>query len=193
LSFNVHKREEDKILASDRYNKVYRFIQEINDVTVADCMMILSRWSRLDPTCQMEVVFCCPGGSIVDGFALYDFIQDLKRKGHKIITKSIGYAASMAGVLLQAGSERIMGDKSWLLIHETSFGAQGKVGVVDDTVDWIKRMADHVVDIFAEKAAAKTGKTEKQIKAFIRKNWNRKDWWISSKEALEYGFCDRIE
>lgn len=192
LIFNNAKREEDKILTGDRYNKVYRFVHEVCHESVADCMMILSRWSRLEPECAMEIVFCSPGGSIIDGFALFDFIQDLKAKGHKVTTKSIGYAASMAGVLLQAGSDRVMGRESWLLIHEASFFAMGKIGAVDDTVEWIKRMCDRIVDIFAERASEKTGKSVKAIRATIKKNWLRKDWWLSADEALEYGFCDRI-
>jgi ATP-dependent Clp protease, protease subunit len=193
LSFNINKREEDKLLSSDRYNKVYRFVNPVVQESVSDCMMVLSRWSRLDPGCDMEVVFCSPGGSIIDGFALYDFIQDLKRKGHKVTTKTIGYAASMAGVLLQAGSERVMGKESWLLIHEASFLAMGKMGAVEDTVEWVKRMCESIIDIFAERASAKTGKSVKVIKSTIKKNWTRKDWWLSATEALDYGFCDKVE
>ena len=193
LSYNINKREEDKVLTSDKLNKVYRFTNPVTDGSVADCMQVMTRWSRLDPGCAMEIVFCSPGGSIVDGFALFDFIKDLIRKGHKITTKSIGYAASMAGVLLQAGEERVMGRESWLLIHEASFIALGKMGEVVDTVEWVKRMCDRIVEIFAERAEKKTGKSKKAIISLIQKNWKRKDWWISATEALEYGFCDRVE
>ena len=193
LSYNHHKREEDKLLSTDRYNKVFRFVNPVEEVSVAECMNVLSRWSRLDPKCDIEVVFCSPGGSIIDGFALFDFIQDLKRKGHKVITKTIGYAASMAGVLLQAGTDRVMGRESWMLIHEASFLAMGKMGEVTDTVEWVKRMCDRIATIYAERAAEKTGKNEKTVKAFIKKNWTRKDWWLSADEALEYGFVDRVE
>lgn len=193
LAYNINKREEDKVMTSDRYNHVYRFVYEVNEASVADCMSQLSKWSRLDPKCDIEVVFCSPGGSIIDGFALFDFIKDLIRKGHKVTTKSIGYAASMAGTLLQAGTDRIMGKESWLLIHEASFLAYGKMGAVEDTVEWVKRMCDSILDIFAQRAAEKTGKPIKTVKAFIKKNWTRKDWWLSAEEALEYGFCDRVE
>ena len=193
LAYNINKREEDKTLTSDRFNKVYRFVYEVTDASVSDCMTVLSRWARLEPGCDIEVVFCSPGGSIIDGNALFDFIQDLRRKGHRITTKTIGYAASMAGVLLQSGDVRVMGKESWLLIHEASFFAYGKMGAVEDTVEWVRRMCEHIVDIFAERASEKTGKSVKTIKAFIKKNWKRKDWWLSAQEALEYGFCDKVE
>ena len=46
---------------------------------------------------------------VIAGLALYDFIQTLRRKGHKVTTVSYGMAASMAGILLQAGDVRVMG------------------------------------------------------------------------------------
>lgn len=193
LSYTMNKREDEKVTTSDRQNRVYRFSNAITDSTVADCILVMTRWSRLDPGCSMEIVFCSPGGSIVDGFALFDFIKDLRRAGHKITTKTIGYAASMAGVLLQAGEERVMGRESWLLIHEASFGIGGKMGEVTDLVDWVKKMCERIVEIYAERAEEKTGKSKKTIINFIHKNWKRKDWWISATEALEYGFCDRVE
>ena len=193
ISYKINQREEDKLLSSDRYNHVYRFTYEVMEASVADCMSVLSRWSRLDPGCEMEVIFCSPGGSLTEGFALYDFIQDLKRKGHRVATKTVGYAASMAGVLLQAGTTRVMGKESWMLIHEGSFGIQGKANVVEDAMEWFRKMREHVVDIFAMRASDKTGKSVKWTKDFIKKNWNRKDWWISADEALEYGFCDKVE
>jgi len=71
--------------------------------------------------------------------ALYDYVRGLRRQGHHVTTSSLGYAASMAGILLQVGDKRIMGAESWLLIHEGSFGAVGSVGQVEDTVEWSRR------------------------------------------------------
>ena len=55
----------------------------------------------------------------------------------------------MAGILLQAGDIRIMGAESWLMIHEISFGASGKIGEIEDTVEWVKKIQERVVKIFA--------------------------------------------
>ena len=63
----------------------------------------------------MEIVFSSPGGGIISGFELFDFMQDLRSKGHKITTGSLGYAASMAGILLQAGDVRWIGHQSWMI------------------------------------------------------------------------------
>lgn len=39
---------------------------------------------------------------------------------------------------------------------------------------------------------AKANATKKLTKASIKRRWNRKDWWISSDEALEYGLIDEV-
>jgi ATP-dependent Clp endopeptidase proteolytic subunit ClpP len=193
LQYDENKRMTDNLLAGDTYNHLYRFNTEVSDVTVIVCMASLSRWSRQNPQCDMEIVFNSPGGSITEGFALYDYILSLRKLGHKITTRTIGMAASMAGILLQSGDVRAMGKESWLLIHEAAFMTAGKVGEVKDTAEWIDKMCEHVVDIFATRASAATGKDKKGCAAFVRKNWNRKDWWISAEEALKYGYIDRVD
>ena len=43
---------------------------------------------------KIEIIFSSPGGSIIDGFELFDFIQELRCKGHLVTTGSLGMAAS---------------------------------------------------------------------------------------------------
>ena len=187
------QRTEKAYQASDSNHHVFRFTAEVNEMSVALCISALTRWARSAPECDLTIIFCSPGGSITDGFALYDFLKDLQRAGHKVITKTQGMAASMAGVLLQAGTKRVMGRESWLLIHEASFLAMGKMGAVNDTVDWVKKQCDRIADIFAERAAKATNGDQKKIRALIEKNWARKDWWIDAPEAKKLGFVDAIE
>jgi ATP-dependent protease ClpP protease subunit len=114
----------------------------------------------------VTIVFDSPGGSVIDGLHLYDFLQELKGQGHIVITKTLGMAASMAGILLQAGSRRVMGSEAYVLIHEVSFMAGGPIGVVEDEVEFVKMIQSRVLDIFARKAARalegtrKVGETE---------------------------------
>lgn len=179
----------------DFYHNVYRFSTAVTAASVQDCMNRLLYWHRNDPGCPMEIIFSSPGGSVIDGLVLYDFIQELKSKGHKVITSTFGMAASMAGILLQAGDVRKMHKEAWLLIHEVSFGAGGKIGEIEDTVEWIKRIQERTLDIFAKRSAeAKTAGTATKAltKSELRKHWLRKDWWISSDEALAWGLVDEV-
>lgn len=184
--FDVEREEERRKneLAEHRYHHVYLFKGAVSSETATRCMDQLTQWMRNDPGCAIEIVFNSPGGSVIDGMALWDHIQLVRSAGHHVTTSSVGMAASMAGILLQAGDVRIMGKESWLLIHEGSFGAMGSVGEVEDTVEWVKKIGDRIADIFASRS--------KMSKAAIKRKWHRKDWWISSDEALKLGFVDEL-
>lgn len=180
----MSKRERE--LADNDFHYVYNLSGSINEAMVGKCMQQLATWSRTKPGCEMTIVINSPGGSVVDGMALWDFIQELRGAGHHITTKAFGMAASMGGILLQAGDVRIMGKESYLLIHEAAFGAQGKIGDVEDTVEWVKMVCERILDIFTYRADGKI------TKAAIKRKWTRKDWWLNSDEALKLGFVDKI-
>lgn len=175
-------REEE--LAGNKYHHVYLFTDQVSASSSRACMAQLSTWHRLDPQCPMEIVFSSPGGSVIDGMALFDFIQELRREGHTITTGARGMAASMAGILLQAGDVRWIGSEAYLLIHEVQAGAVGKVGEMEDEMELIHKMCDRILGIFA----ARCHLTAKQLS--IR--WRRKDWWLDSTESLKLGFVDEV-
>jgi ATP-dependent Clp protease protease subunit len=197
-AYDLFHQEHLEKLASDKYHRVYRFSSVVNENSCRACASQLYTWSRLDGDNPqpMTIIFLSPGGSVIDGLALFDTIQELRRKGHHITTSTNGYAASMAGILLQAGDVRIMSRESWLLIHEASFMAAGKIGDVEDHVEWVKKIVDRIAEIFAERSlqAKRAGTASVALsKAAIKRRMRRKDWWISAPEAVRMGLCDRIE
>lgn len=177
------RRLEANELARDEHHRVYQFNEPVSAGTVKACISTLSRWDRIDADCPIELVFNSPGGSVIDGFALWDFLTTLMQR-HHLTTVCRGMAASMAGVLLQRGHVRVVGSESVLLVHEISFGAGGKIGEVEDEVAFAKMLTKRVLKIFAER----TNLTEKQIDA----RWRRTDWWMDSETALKLGFCDEV-
>ena len=170
--------------ATDEENYLYRFNKDVSTHSVAACMSKLTEWSRISPGCDIEIVFSSPGGSIIDGFELFDFIQELRGRGHAITTGSLGMAASMAGILLQAGGTRWIGHQAWMMIHRAAFGAIGKTYEVEDEVKLVKRIEDRCVDIFVSRS--------RLTKLKIKRNWDRKDWWIDADECLELGLVDEV-
>ena len=179
-------RTEKEDLAADKYHFLYPFNAVVSESTVKSCMDQLMKWVRLEPRKKLniEIVFNSPGGDVIHGMALFDFIQMLRRMGHKITTMTIGMAASMAGILLQAGDVRAMGAESWLMIHEASFGAAGSMGQVEDTVDWVKMIQKRILNIFAARSHLSVTQLDRR--------WKRKNWWISSDDALKLGLIDEI-
>ena len=184
LHLEVEQRSFDETMAQNRFHHVYPYNTEISSATVSQCIDQLTTWTRLTEECQIEIIFNSPGGSIVDGLALFDFIRGLRQQGHHVTTTTIGIAASMAGVLLQAGTKRVMGRESWVLIHEASFVAAGSIGQVEDLYEWIKRVHQRVLNIFAERST--------MTAEAIGEMWKRKDWWLSSDNCLELGFVDEV-
>ena len=184
LELKKIKEMVEKEKALDDENCLYRFSSEVSQHSVQKCMRRLTEWSRVDPKCSIEIVFSSPGGSLLDGFELFDFIQELRAKGHRITTGSLGMAASMAGILLQAGDVRWIGHQSWVMIHRAAFGAIGKTYEVEDEVKLVKRIEERILNIFTSRS--------KLTKQKLKKNWDRKDWWIDADECVELGLVDEI-
>jgi|GEM_PF-6488464 len=183
----LRKRE----LAEDEFHHVYQFLGKISESSVFACVRELSYWNRDCPKCDIEFILNSPGGEVIAGMALYDYLMFLRSKGHKITTVAIGYAASMAGIVLQAGNVRVMGREAYVLIHEVSFGAGGKIGEVEDEVAFVRKIQDRVLNIFSKRSQAAQPKTGLTAKQFANR-WRRKDWWLDSDESLRLGVVDEV-
>ena len=184
IEYDKAFRSREKELYTDEENNLYRFSKDVNHHSVQACMSKLTEWHRREPKCEIEIIFSSPGGSIIDGFELFDFIQELRNKGHHVTTGSLGMAASMAGILLQAGDTRWIGHQAWLMIHRAAFGAIGKTYEVEDEVRLVKRIEERILDIFTSRS--------KLTKIKIKRNWDRKDWWIDADEAVSLGLVDEV-
>lgn len=195
LSLEEEQREAKEKLAANKYHYKYPFTSAVDSESTQKCMDQLETWSRMHPLCEMEIVFSSPGGSVIDGMAMFDFISGIRARGHKVTTGTIGYAASMAGILLQAGDVRWIGREAYILVHEASFGAGGKMGEVEDEVKFVKKIQNRILDIFAKRcseAGKKGTATHPLTKTQIQARWERKDWWLESNEAIKWGFADEI-
>jgi ATP-dependent Clp endopeptidase proteolytic subunit ClpP len=192
LEVRQEKRGIEK--TDNKYFHFYPFNDAVSGASVKSCIDQVTKWMRLDPGCDIEIQFNSPGGEVVVGLALFDFIQTVRAAGHHVTTSTIGYAASMAGILLQAGDRRVMGAESWLMLHEASFGAQGKTGEVEDRVEWIKRVQDRFLDIFAARCQNADPETATKAlkKSQIKTKWTRTDFWVDSDEALAFGLVDEV-
>lgn len=174
-------------LQSDDHHRVYRFSDSVSSSSADKCIAKLRQWHRLDPTCDMEIIFNSPGGGVIAGMALFDEIQRLSLLGggsHRMTAGVAGYAASMAGILVQAADVRWIGAESYFMIHEISAGTGGKIGDMQDDVKFYESICDRVVKIFVDRSNGKITK-----RSFVRQ-WRRQDWWMLSSDALRFGFVD---
>ena len=201
INTEAAQRHEKVLLSANHLHHVYEFSTGVYDEPVDACLSQMAVWDRNDPNCPMHIIIDSPGGSIIAGMHLFDQISayskrpwdtdpkraDVPKGTHDTTITVRGYAASMAGILLQIADTRIIGPESYLMIHEASTLTHGKIGEIKDEVEFMDKISDRVCDIFVRRAnPAKMN--AKKFKAL----WDRKDVWLTSSEALDYGFVDKI-
>jgi len=184
LDLEKARRERDVAMAEAQEALVYTFYDAVNGESVKTALAELGKWHRRFPGRPLTIILNSPGGSVIAGLALFDYIRHLRAGGHYVTVVALGYAASMGGILLQAGDRRVVGREAMLLIHEVSSGTQGKVSDMEDDVRYTGRLWDKLAKILSERSHL----THRQIKARAK----RVDWWLDASEAVKLGFADEI-
>jgi ATP-dependent protease ClpP protease subunit len=184
LELAVARRRDAETRSEAGHDLTYTFYDEVNEVTVRAAMATLGAWSRREPGADLRIVLNSPGGRVLDGLALVDFLTGLRRAGHHLRIEVLGRAASMGGVVLQAADERVMGANSFLLVHEVSGGAEGRSSELGDRVEFYEQMERRIVALLSSRSQL----TERQI----RSRWTRKDWWLGAQEAVAVGLADAV-
>lgn len=123
---------------------------------------------------QVDVWINSPGGIVTDGMDIYSAILDC---GIRVDTYCKGIAASIAGVIFQAGRTRCMSDYAQLMYHNP----YNESGEEDKGLDAIRQS----IVVMIEKRNPSIDKAE------VERIMN-KTTWISAEEALKAGFCDEI-
>lgn len=179
--------ERDRLVKTGRIR--YLYINGIIGGQSQDAWMdALRHWGERDPGEPITIDINSPGGSVVDGLAMYDLIMGLRAKGTHVTTRALGAAFSMGAVLLQAADDRIVTPHSKMLIHEGHqvFGNETLTrGEQEDRKVFTDMLVEDILDILAERS--------KLSRRQIANRWKRKDWWITGEEAVKLGFADRVE
>lgn len=185
LDFQTKERECAIANATADENLSYTFAEVVSEKSVKLCLETLGNWSRRHKDKPMELILNSPGGSVIYGLALFDYIIGLRKRGHYITVVVLGYACSMGSYLLQAADRRVIGRYSMVMIHELSSAAIGSLAQIQDEAKYLKLLQSQLYDILAERSTLKL----QQIKSRCA----RKDWWLTAEEALALGFVDEIQ
>src|SRR4026209_1199997 len=136
-----------------------------------------------DPEKDISIYINSPGGSITAGLAILDTMAFVKPD---IVTICVGQAASMAAVLLAAGTKgkRFSLPNSRIMIHQPSMqGLAGQATEIDIYAREILRMRETLNQILAEF----TGQPVERISRDVDR-----DYIMSAEQAMEYGMIDRV-
>ncbi|MEI6531992.1 MAG: ATP-dependent Clp protease proteolytic subunit [Chlamydiota bacterium] len=134
-----------------------------------------------DPKKDISIYINSPGGSVTAGLAIYDTMQFMS---FDINTYCIGQAASMAAVLLSAGTKgkRYVLPNSAVMIHQPYGGVTGSAEDISRQIDQILKSKDVMSGIMAKH----TGQELSKIIADCDR-----DYYMSAKEAIAYGAADK--
>jgi ATP-dependent Clp protease, protease subunit len=135
-----------------------------------------------DPEKDISIYINSPGGVITAGLAIYDTMQFVRPD---ISTIAIGQAASMAAVLLAAGTagKRFALPNSRIILHQPLGGFQGQASDVHIQAQEILRMKDKIIDILQFHT--------KQQRDRIEKDADR-DFILTAELSKEYGVIDEV-
>jgi len=136
-----------------------------------------------DPQKDINLYINSPGGSITAGLAILDTMRFVEPD---IVTICVGQAASMAAVLLAAGTKgkRYSLPHSRILIHQPSMsGLAGQAADIDIYAKEILRMREIINQILSECTGQPVDKVARDVD---------RDYIMSAEQALEYGMIDRV-
>ncbi len=183
----VYEREGRTERAWDIYSRLLRdriiFIgTPINDFVANAVIAQLLFLQMEDPKKDISLYINSPGGSVTDGMAIYDTIRFLQCD---VVTYCVGQAASMATLLLAAGTpgKRFALPNSRVMIHQPTGGATGQTSDISIAAREILRWRRRMNEVLSEH----TGRTPEEIE----KDSDR-DYYMTAEEALKYGVVDKV-
>lgn len=171
--YDIYSRllEERIIFLSGEIN------DEIANIVVSE-LLFLDSQSHDD----ISIYINSPGGSVTSGMAIYDTMNFIKSD---VSTICIGLGASMGAFILSSGTKgkRCALENAEIMIHQPLGGANGQATEIKIIAEQIIKTKNKINKILSKN----TGKDIKKIE-----NDTDRDFYMSSKEALDYGIIDKI-
>jgi ATP-dependent Clp protease protease subunit len=154
-------------------------VRDENANAICSQLLLLS---AENPEQDIYLYINSPGGSVTAGMAIYDTMQFIP---NDVVTVATGLAASMGQFLLSSGTKgkRYATPNARILMHQPSGGIGGTASDIKIQAELIL----HMKKVMAELTADQTGQT---VETILKDN--DRDKWFTAKEALEYGFFDKI-
>jgi ATP-dependent Clp protease protease subunit len=153
--------------------------EQIANIVVAELLYLESE----DPDREISIYINSPGGSITAGFAIYDTMQFIRPD---IVTICMGQAASMAAILLAAGTKgkRFSLPNSRILIHQPSVeGIAGQATDVKIYAEELLRTRNTLSRLLSQLTGQPFEKMDRDVE---------RDFILSPTQAVEYGLIDSV-
>jgi ATP-dependent Clp protease protease subunit len=187
LTPNIIEERPMNVAVMDVYSRLmmdriiflgYPINEEVANIVTAQLLFLDST----DRTRDINMYINSPGGSVYAGLGVYDTLQFVTPD---VSTICIGMAASMACVLLGAGShgKRAALKHARIMMHQPSGAIGGQASDIEISVNEIRKLKKELYDI----VNYHSGKSVEQIET----DFDR-DKWMTAIEAKEYGLVDEV-
>jgi len=153
--------------------------EAVANIVVAELLYLESE----DPDREISIYINSPGGSITAGLAIYDTMHFIRPD---IVTICMGQAASMAALLLAAGTKgkRFSLPHSRIVIHQPSVeGIAGQATDVKIYAEELLRTRNLLSHILADLTGQPFEKTDRDVE---------RDFILSPTQAVDYGLIDSV-
>ena len=163
-------------------NRIIYLNGEINDIKSKEIIEVLLKLDSINNK-PITMYINSNGGEVSSGLAIYDIMNKIKSD---VYTICIGRAASMASILLMNGTKgkRFITPNAEVMIHQVSSLVAGKIEEMQENINHSSNINDKLIKLIV----CKTKLSKEKVKKIIYK----KDVWMDSKKALQYGFIDKV-
>ena len=131
----------------------------------------------------LEIEINSPGGSIFDGYDIYNEIMSLRDRGVMVTATVTGMAASMASVICMACDVVRMVPHGRMMIHEASNGVRGNAEDLRKAADLLDSISADIANIYAKRTGMDVSSVREMMKA---------ETWMTAEECLSKGFINEI-
>jgi len=151
---------------------------DVANVVIAQLLFL----EKEDPARDVVLYINSPGGNVSSGLAIYDTMQFIRPD---VATYCLGLAASMAAVLLAAGTKgkRFALPNATILLHQLSGGFKGQATDIDIHAREVLRLKNLLNEVIARHTGKELAEVERDTD---------RDYFMTAEEAVTYGLLDGV-
>lgn len=166
-------------LASDGDTAEISIFNEIGywGITVSD---FKAEFDEIRDSKSIKVLLNSPGGDVSEGISLYNLLSGVRSK---LTVEVMGIAASAASVIALAGKELVMGEGTYLMIHDPWGIAMGNADDMLKMADVLEKMRGQFAEIYAKHSNLSK---DEALAAMADETW------YTAQEAVDAGFADSV-
>lgn len=132
---------------------------------------------------EVEILISSPGGSVMEGLAVYNAIREYKRKGGKVKARVVGMAGSMSTYIPLAADTVEIEDNAVWMVHEPSTIALGRKADMQRAADILEGVSVTLARAYTDK----TGKETAEIRQMMAD-----ETYLFGQEIIDAGFADSM-